>query len=501
MSTLRRGCDRQRATARPVSRAPRAARRRRRSPRRGDGSARTARAPSAGRRRARRGRRARTRPGGDAPGRDSAGTARRSSVAIASVKRPRSASEPAQHDAALGDERAGRRRRGELFPQLLDPAVLAECAGAVHQHRMLLDRAGEVDERLELLGRGRVLAEPVLAEPEQLPHGARVGVGVAQRAQEPGRIAFVPGVERLGRAGELGWAWRAPGPRCGRARRRPRLSGAAPACRRGRSTLVAARRRFGLRRRLRRGRAPDLAQRRPPACSERGLGSSFLRAEFGARVVDPAAGRVALVAAARRPFAIADTASRLARAPRAVRFCGPSPAELRGPVAPPVRVGRFRRAPLPAVARRCPPSLRTVRFDPAPRTSRLRRPRPRGSRRLAPLAPRPAPRRSGGSGVSGVPGGVAVARARPRALGAVVRAARVAVVRPLDSLPWGRCSVREDARHDGRASSSKKPGGDLLSQGDYLQVPSARAVLTAVFGMGTGVSPPPWPPGSTVSLG
>ena len=40
------------------------------------------------------------------------------------------------------------------------------------------------------------------------------------------------------------------------------------------------------------------------------------------------------------------------------------------------------------------------------------------------------------------------------------------------------------------------PGGDLLSQGVYPQVPSARAGLTAVFGMGTGVSPPPWPPGN-----
>ena len=69
------------------------------------------------------------------------------------------------------------------------------------------------------------------------------------------------------------------------------------------------------------------------------------------------------------------------------------------------------------------------------------------------------------------------------------------------SLPWGTCSVREDARRSGRASSfsAKKPGDDLLSQEDYLQVPSARAVLTAVFGMGTGVSPPPWSPGSNVS--
>ena len=40
----------------------------------------------------------------------------------------------------------------------------------------------------------------------------------------------------------------------------------------------------------------------------------------------------------------------------------------------------------------------------------------------------------------------------------------------------------------------RKSGDDLLSQGVYPQVPSALAVFTAVFGMGTGVSPPLWPP-------
>ena len=39
-------------------------------------------------------------------------------------------------------------------------------------------------------------------------------------------------------------------------------------------------------------------------------------------------------------------------------------------------------------------------------------------------------------------------------------------------------------------ASSKKSGGDLLSQGVYPQVPSAQAVLTSVFGMGTGVTLP-----------
>ena len=39
-------------------------------------------------------------------------------------------------------------------------------------------------------------------------------------------------------------------------------------------------------------------------------------------------------------------------------------------------------------------------------------------------------------------------------------------------------------------------GGVLLSQGVAPQVPSALAVLTSVFGMGTGVTLPPWPPES-----
>lgn len=45
-----------------------------------------------------------------------------------------------------------------------------------------------------------------------------------------------------------------------------------------------------------------------------------------------------------------------------------------------------------------------------------------------------------------------------------------------------------------RGFVSKKSGSDLLSQEVYLQVPSAQAGLTAVFEMGTGVSPPLWPP-------
>ena len=45
-----------------------------------------------------------------------------------------------------------------------------------------------------------------------------------------------------------------------------------------------------------------------------------------------------------------------------------------------------------------------------------------------------------------------------------------------------------------RGQLQRKSGDVLLSQGNAPQVPSALAGLTAVFGMGTGVAPPPWSP-------
>ena len=45
------------------------------------------------------------------------------------------------------------------------------------------------------------------------------------------------------------------------------------------------------------------------------------------------------------------------------------------------------------------------------------------------------------------------------------------------------------------------PGSDLLSQGVAPQVPSALAGFTSVFGMGTGGSPPLYPPDKATNLG
>ena len=86
------------------------------------------------------------------------------SSAIASSSRPRSASEPASTMRPSVTSSADGRRRRELLPELVDapPALLG--AVAVHQDGVLLDGVRELDERLELLRRGAVVADPVLRE-------------------------------------------------------------------------------------------------------------------------------------------------------------------------------------------------------------------------------------------------------------------------------------------------------------------------------------------------
>src|SRR6186997_2185461 len=62
---------------------------------------------------------------------------------------------------------------------------------------------------------------------------------------------------------------------------------------------------------------------------------------------------------------------------------------------------------------------------------------------------------------------------------------------PLPGLNGAKTRRRGDASV---SPSPKKSGGVLLSQGQSSQVPSALEGLTSVFGMGTGVTPPLWPP-------
>ena len=65
----------------------------------------------------------------------------------------------------------------------------------------------------------------------------------------------------------------------------------------------------------------------------------------------------------------------------------------------------------------------------------------------------------------------------------------------------GKTGAENDERPCGEPQglSGDEFGDDLLSQGVYPQVPSALAVLTSVFGMGTGVSLPVWSPKPVVN--
>ncbi len=65
--------------------------------------------------------------------------------------------------------------------------------------------------------------------------------------------------------------------------------------------------------------------------------------------------------------------------------------------------------------------------------------------------------------------------------------------------PTGR---RDEAPHPFGGAGPRRhdySGDVLLSQGESPQVPSALAALTSVFGMGTGVTPPLWPPETLLS--
>ena len=175
-------------------------------------------------------------------------------------------------------------------------AVLLLRPGAVHQHRVLLDRAGQVGERPELPRRGRILAEPVVAQSQQLPHRGRVGVRVAQRTQDAHRVAFVAGVDRLGRARELlHRAVRHRDPRADAAPRWP-PSNATDA---GGARWPCGCRRSSWRRARRSPRPVHLAERGPRRRGGRRRLRLVAPAVARARILDPAARRIAVVGVAR----------------------------------------------------------------------------------------------------------------------------------------------------------------------------------------------------------
>src|SRR5581483_9414161 len=160
------------------------------------------------------------------------------------------------------------------------------------------------------------------------------------------------------------------------------------------------------------------------------------------------------------------------------------------PFAPPgaapagtVLAGGVGRRPPPPIIGRAPARAGPTRSG----AGRPRRPRPAraGATRSGTARPRPArppfasgPRR--GSGQATIRAPLGVARLAPAVAHWVSSSA---------SEPAYVVRTRESPAEAGL--SQVNPGGELLSQGAPPQVPSAQVGLTAVFEMGTGVSPPP----------
>ena len=169
--------------------------------------------------------------------------------------------------------------------------------------------------------------------------------------------------------------------------------------------------------------------------------------------------------------------------------------------------------PLARVGR--PLGFRTGTSVPEPAVADSGRDRccPEAVDRRTPGGARPSPR-AGGVAAPGarLRCGDAGSKKPSRAEAARRRRARVASLafrvptdRPSQVPSWQWARVRRNGICAERSPDTRKspaeagllqvnPGGDLLSQGAPPQVPSAQAGLTAVFDMGTGVSPPPWPP-------
>ena len=429
----------------------------------------------ASRRRARRDRRARTRPGRGGPARDSAGRragrgwrwprsagpGRRASPA--KTMRPSVTSAP-EGDAAASSSHSSSTLR--CLPSARAQSISTGCCST--------ESVSSTNASSSLVA-AVILAEAVLAQSEQLAYCARVGIRIAQRSQQPGRIAFAARGERLGRACELGLARGGhPGPRAGQAPRPPRWSAirrrrrrherrgrarprsrARPACRDG-----------GLRRSLRhlagdsshgrRTRAATAALpggRRFLACagtsgsdSRRCYGLDCGRRCCGTSACDPLA--VGAPRSAARPPLSRPDEGRPERATRDARSATPDPTRAAAALAP--RPARRVRRPA------CGPSLRTTRLAAPLPDARFGAPfRRRRSRRVrgwrfarctGPRSPASSPgdRGRAGRAVTGTSG----------TLGPVVRAARLAVGHS------GFASVGE-----GNAAYAKTPatmGGRLL---------------------------------------
>ncbi len=509
--------------------------------------ARTARAPAGSRPRVRRDRRARTRAAGGAAGRASRRRPRRSSVAIASLQAARVGERAGEHDATLGHERRRRRRlprapptaprRGRSAAAPAQQSISTGCCSTEpvrSANASELLRGGRVVARAGT-GRARAARAPRRRRDRRRAADAacapRRAPGPRRTPRRPGRagpgrdLALRPAIRRelVGRLGGT------PAPARDGARRR---------------LLRGLRRLAGSRFALAGGAAVPLTVRSTGALRGRvrAAASSLRRTVFAGRVLDAAAGR----ARRRRGSCGRSASARAERRGRAASLRRSRP--LRGSGRPDRSLRRERSRCAAVVAPARPPSRR-CRPSPRPRLPAGRRLSARpGSRRVpgcpggrdcrsgyccrahrdgrgrryaacrpcAPAAasgrelrssrPRSARPRSSGPGRTRPAAGDRSRSPRLRPAGrlllvVVVTTAGRALGHGVSILSEGGAVRRTWARTRrcpplaGRASSRKEPGGDLLSQENDLQVPSARAGLTAVFGMGTGVSPPPWPPG------
>ena len=247
--------------------------------------------------------------------------------------------------------------------------------------------------------------------------------------------------------------------------------------------------------------AHRLRRRAPASASGRRIAAGLLEAlpaEGLAGLLDAWPPSRSAALAGHAPGAATGPASRLVvgACDRPSRGLAPRPTALSASLAH----RRPRRSRPRAPRRRGPPGVRRAErlADASPASRRRARGRrPCGPRRPSPaffaLARRGAP----------LHGGSRTAR-RPRGSPLPGRGAADGFVREGGGgLGMGWCSLsvgRKRRRPPGGPGGllSEEIGGVLLSQGTLAQVPSALEGLTSVFGMGTGVTPPLWPPKSVV---
>ena len=400
---------------------------------------------------------------------------------------------PGRDDATLDHQLGAGRGLPQLVPQLFDLGVVTHRAVAVGQHRVLLAGAGQHTERLQLLDGGAPLALPVQRQAVELAGRGHARRLLDQLAQDPRRIGVALGLRTP--------ATRRPAAARGGVPGRPPPTGPAHGGSR-RSSSVA-----GQPRPARDGPADPAAPPSSPRRAPRRRGST---ARSGG---DPTRRLVApgpihrLSPGGRRPrAALVDPSGGLAGETSPAGVPHHRPLALADPDDPsPSARARPRRGLLCALGLREPPGARRAASTTPPGARPGTRPA-----RLDAAGTRPAGARTAS------PSGSSTASSTRGSLDPTERRESVGSTTPpsdstrpigatddgLGAWPWRQRTVgpRGRKRRTGprRAPFKEKSGGDLLSQGVSPQVPSARVGLTSVFGMGTGVTPPLWPPKSVV---